>query len=149
MWSRDEAVLVTTRSGTPGGDVSQRVLLLIGSRTKESLEALVRARLVTLDSETVEITHEALLHAWPRLRDWIDEDKTKIGYEIPSNRHFYVFKPPRPLAEIDAELKGVTDRILDMIRTVPNVTCDLSIATAVARWENEIDVEEYKSAKDV
>jgi Na+/H+-dicarboxylate symporter len=41
------------------------------------------------------------------------------------------------------------DRILDMIRTVPNVTCDLAIATAVARWEGEIDVEEYKSAKDV
>jgi type I restriction enzyme M protein len=46
---------------------------------------------------------------------WIDHDKTKIGYEIPFNRHFYVFKPPRPLAEIDAELKGVTDRILSMI----------------------------------
>ncbi|MER5602047.1 WD40 repeat domain-containing protein, partial [Streptomyces sp. NPDC002265] len=44
-------------------------------KTEESLEALVRARLVTLDSETVEITHEALLHAWPRLRDWIDEDR--------------------------------------------------------------------------
>ena len=39
---------------------------------------------------------------------WIDHDKTKVGYEIPFNRHFYVFKPPRPLAEIDAELKGVT-----------------------------------------
>ena len=46
---------------------------------------------------------------------WIDHDKTKVGYEIPFNRHFYVFKPPRPLAEIDAELKGVTDRILTMI----------------------------------
>ncbi|MEU0819796.1 WD40 repeat domain-containing protein [Streptomyces mirabilis] len=45
------------------------------NKTEESLEALVRARLVTLDAETVEITHEALLHAWPRLRDWIDEDK--------------------------------------------------------------------------
>ncbi|RDD89222.1 hypothetical protein [Streptomyces parvulus] len=45
-------------------------------KTEESLEALVRARLVTLDAETVEITHEALLHAWPRLRDWIDEDRT-------------------------------------------------------------------------
>ncbi|MEU6221733.1 AAA family ATPase [Streptomyces sp. NPDC047022] len=44
-------------------------------RTEESLEALVRARLVTLDAETVEITHEALLHAWPRLRDWLDEDR--------------------------------------------------------------------------
>ena len=46
---------------------------------------------------------------------WIDPDKTKVGYEIPFNRHFYVFKPPRPLAEIDAELKGVTARILAMI----------------------------------
>ena len=46
---------------------------------------------------------------------WIDDEKTKIGYEIPFNRHFYVFKPPRPLAEIDAELKTVTDRILEMI----------------------------------
>ncbi|MFE0256064.1 AAA family ATPase [Streptomyces sp. NPDC059010] len=44
-------------------------------KTEESLEALVRARLVTLDAETVEITHEALLHAWPRLRDWIGEDR--------------------------------------------------------------------------
>jgi len=47
---------------------------------------------------------------------WIDPDKTKVGYEIPFNRHFYVFKPPRPLAEIDAELKATTDLILDMIK---------------------------------
>jgi len=46
---------------------------------------------------------------------WIDHEKTKIGYEIPFNRHFYVLKPLRSLAEIDAELKGVTDRILTMI----------------------------------
>lgn len=41
------------------------------------------------------------------------------------------------------------DRILDMTRTIPNVTSDLSIATAVARWEHEMDVEVYKSANDV
>jgi type I restriction enzyme M protein len=46
---------------------------------------------------------------------WIDHDKTKVGYEIPFNRHFYVFEPPRPLAAIDAELKQCTDRILTMI----------------------------------
>lgn len=46
---------------------------------------------------------------------WIDHEKTKKGYEIPFNRHFYVFKPPRDLAEIDADLKVVTDRILTMI----------------------------------
>lgn len=46
---------------------------------------------------------------------WIDHEKTQVGYEIPFNRHFYVFQPPRQLSEIDAELKGVTDRILKMI----------------------------------
>jgi len=46
---------------------------------------------------------------------WIDHDKTKVGYEIPFNRHFYVFEPPRELAAIDTELKQCTDRILTMI----------------------------------
>jgi len=46
---------------------------------------------------------------------WIDPDKNKVGYEIPFNRHFYVFEPPRPLAEIDADLKRSTDRIKAMI----------------------------------
>jgi type I restriction enzyme M protein len=46
---------------------------------------------------------------------WIDESKTKIGYEIPFNRHFYVFKPPRSLDEIDADLKGVASRIMTML----------------------------------
>ncbi|MEO3809442.1 class I SAM-dependent DNA methyltransferase [Sphaerisporangium sp. B11E5] len=42
---------------------------------------------------------------------WIDQDKTKIGYEIPVTRHFYIYTPPRSLAEIDAELKDVEDEI--------------------------------------
>jgi len=46
---------------------------------------------------------------------WIDHDKTKVGYEIPFNRHFYVFKPPRSLEEIDAELKCATAKILGML----------------------------------
>lgn len=46
---------------------------------------------------------------------WIDHEKTKIGYEIPFNRHFYVFKPPRDLAEIDADLKVVTTNIQRML----------------------------------
>ena len=40
---------------------------------------------------------------------WMDHEKTKVGYDIPFNRHFYVFKSHRELAEIDAELKAVTD----------------------------------------
>ena len=47
---------------------------------------------------------------------WIDHEKTKAGYEIPFNRHFYVFTPPRPLDEIDADLKNTTEKILQMIK---------------------------------
>jgi type I restriction enzyme M protein len=46
---------------------------------------------------------------------WIDEEKTRTGYEISFNQHFYVFEPPRPLAEIDADLAQVTARIKTMI----------------------------------
>jgi len=46
---------------------------------------------------------------------WIDHDKTKVGYEIPFNRHFYVFEPPRSLEAIDTDLNRVTDRIKVMI----------------------------------
>jgi type I restriction enzyme M protein len=52
----------------------------------------------------------------PHVSDaWIDHEKTKLGYEIPFNRHFYLFTPPRPLEVIDAERKQATDRILAMI----------------------------------
>jgi type I restriction enzyme M protein len=46
---------------------------------------------------------------------WIDHEKTKIGYEIPFNRHFYVFKPARELSEIDADLKVVAANIQRML----------------------------------
>ena len=46
---------------------------------------------------------------------WIDEEKSRVGYEIPFNRHFYVFVPPRSLHAIDEELKTVTTRIMKML----------------------------------
>lgn len=49
---------------------------------------------------------------------WIDESKTRIGYEIPFTRHFYVYKPPRPLAEIDAELRDLESQIQALLREV-------------------------------
>ena len=72
------------------------------------------------DTETVPLAEDVEAYfareVLPHAADaWIDHEKTRIGYEIPFNRHFYVFEPPRPLAEIDAELKQATDRILAMI----------------------------------
>ncbi|CAL9628492.1 nSTAND1 domain-containing NTPase [Streptomyces sp. enrichment culture] len=43
-----------------------------------ALDAFVRARLITVDQDTVEIAHEALLHAWPRLRDWVHADRAGL-----------------------------------------------------------------------
>jgi len=49
---------------------------------------------------------------------WVDHSKTKIGYEIPFTRHFYVYTPPRPLAEIDAELKQLEAEIQRLLSEV-------------------------------
>lgn len=42
---------------------------------------------------------------------WVDYDKTRVGYEIPINRHFYVYKPPRPLDEIEADITKLEGEI--------------------------------------
>ncbi|WP_406488118.1 helix-turn-helix domain-containing protein [Streptomyces phaeochromogenes] len=46
--------------------------------TAEVVEALAGSRLLTLDGDTVEIAHEALITAWPRLRGWIEEDRERL-----------------------------------------------------------------------
>jgi type I restriction enzyme M protein len=49
---------------------------------------------------------------------WVDEGKTKIGYEIPFTRKFYKYVPPRPLADIDADIKASQQRILELLAKV-------------------------------
>jgi type I restriction enzyme M protein len=49
---------------------------------------------------------------------WIDYDKTKVGYEIPFNRQFYKYVPPRSLEEIDADLDRVSAEIMQLLREV-------------------------------
>lgn len=100
----------------PERDAAGQVVL--GSKGKGKGKPVADSRL--RDTENVPLSDDIAAYfqreVLPHAPDaWIDIDKTKVGYEIPFNRHFYVFKPPRPLAEIDAELKGVTDNILRMI----------------------------------
>ena len=100
----------------PERDAAGKIVLSTTGRTRGKQQADANLR----DSENVPLSEnvdayfkrEVLPHAPDA---WIDHEKTKVGYEIPFNRHFYVFKPPRALTEIDADLKGVTDRILTMI----------------------------------
>jgi type I restriction enzyme M protein len=49
---------------------------------------------------------------------WMDPTKDKVGYEINFNRHFYKYTPPRPLQEIDAELKQAEEEIMRLLREV-------------------------------
>ncbi len=49
---------------------------------------------------------------------WMDRSKDKVGYEINFNRHFYRYTPPRPLEEIDAELKQAEEEIMRRLREV-------------------------------
>lgn len=47
---------------------------------------------------------------------WVDMAKTKVGFEIPINRHFYVYKPPRPLAEIEGKILVLEGEIAGLLK---------------------------------
>ncbi|MBU4305202.1 MAG: type I restriction-modification system subunit M [Candidatus Omnitrophica bacterium] len=49
---------------------------------------------------------------------WIDETKTKGGYEIPLNRHFYRYEPPRDMEKIEADIKGLEGEIVSLLGKV-------------------------------
>jgi type I restriction enzyme M protein len=49
---------------------------------------------------------------------WVDHSKTKIGYEIPLNRHFYRYAPPRLLEKIESDIKGLETEILALLADV-------------------------------
>jgi type I restriction enzyme M protein len=49
---------------------------------------------------------------------WIDHSKTKVGYEIPLTRHFYVYQPPRPLEVIAGEISQLEKDIMAMLSEV-------------------------------
>ncbi|MFE2376854.1 hypothetical protein [Streptomyces sp. NPDC059398] len=55
--------------------LSQGELASYGAQAGPVVDAFTRTRLLTQQQDIVEITHEALLHSWPRLRDWIETDR--------------------------------------------------------------------------
>ena len=75
------------------------------------------------DTETVPLSrdvddymeHEVLTHVPDA---WVDHNKTKIGYEIPINRHFYVYEPPRALDDIRSDLQTLEQEITEMLAEV-------------------------------
>jgi len=95
----DEGELQTDRKGTPLPDSDLR------------------------DNENVPMGEDILDYmrreVLPHVPDaWLDGDKTKIGYEIAFTKQFYREKPPRPLAEIDTDIRQVENEIQDLIEDV-------------------------------
>ncbi len=97
---RDEtAEICRDRSGNPEPDTELRDTEIVP--LKEDIEAYFEREVK------------------PHVPDaWIDHGKTRVGYEIPLTRHFYRYEPPRPLEEIDADLKRIEKRIVSMLREV-------------------------------
>ncbi|MFZ2178720.1 MAG: class I SAM-dependent DNA methyltransferase [Rhodococcus sp. (in: high G+C Gram-positive bacteria)] len=95
----DSAVICTNAQGEPEPDPSLR------------------------DTENVPLTQDIQGYfereVLPHVPDaWIDHDKTKVGYEIPFTRHFYRYTPPRPLDEIQRDLRVLVAEIQAMLGEV-------------------------------
>ncbi|WP_343924201.1 class I SAM-dependent DNA methyltransferase [Rhodoglobus aureus] len=95
----DTAAVVTDSKGNPQPDTDAR------------------------DTENVPLSED--IHTYfarevlPHVPDaWIDESRTKTGYEIPFTRHFYKYVPPRSLDEIDADLKELVREITELLNEV-------------------------------
>lgn len=71
---------------------------------------------VPLDEDIDEYARREVL---PHVPDaWIDYEKTRVGYEIPVSRYFYVYSAPRALVDIDSELTELEGRIRNMLGEV-------------------------------
>ena len=75
------------------------------------------------DTETVPLSEDIDAYiareVLPHVPDaWVDESKTKVGYEIPLNRHFYVYEPPRSLEEIESDLQALEQEIAGLLSDV-------------------------------
>jgi type I restriction enzyme M protein len=95
----DTAEICRDRDGQPEPDADLRDTETVP--LKESIEAYFKREVL------------------PHVPDaWIDTTKTKVGYEIPLNRHFYRYEPPRPLEVIETDIKRLEDEIMKMLKEV-------------------------------
>jgi type I restriction enzyme M protein len=75
------------------------------------------------DTETVPLKESVEVYfkreVLPHVSDaWIDHSKIKVGYEIPLNRHFYRYEPPRALEAIEADIKDLENEIVKLLKEV-------------------------------
>ncbi|SHJ63258.1 type I restriction enzyme M protein [Malonomonas rubra DSM 5091] len=130
-WKNPEAVRVIKKIHTKKADPLYGLFSVDGQTVEFQTDGDLRDNEnIPLDpSRSVIETVEDYFHAEvaPHVPDaWIDKNKRDekdgelgiVGYEIPFNRHFYVYTPPRSLEEIDADLDVVSKEIMDLLREV-------------------------------
>ncbi len=122
---RDETADICTNSkGEPEADKSLSDSELIPLPKDIPLPLPIGYDKKADNAKLVEITKahcEAYLvrEVLPHVQDaWIDYSKTKVGFEIPLTRHFYVYEPQRPLGEIEADIKTLEGEILDLLKGI-------------------------------
>jgi type I restriction enzyme M protein len=117
---RDEdAPVITDRAGNPEPDPDLRDNENVPlPSTPVSFDEDPAERFMTLQYRTAidDYMRDEVLPYVPHT--WVDHSRTKIGYEIPLTRHFYEYVPPRPLEEIDAEIKRLEDEIQRLVTEV-------------------------------
>ena len=67
-------LVMPTEDGDPVRARVPRAKVAADEAHQRLVEQLVEARLVSIDGDTVQIAHEALVRVWPRLRGWLDDD---------------------------------------------------------------------------
>lgn len=106
---RENGEIVTNRGGDPKPDTSLR--------DYENIPFLKKDADGNLVPQTIEEYFEEEVK--PHLPEaWIDNSKTKIGYEINFTKYFYEFKPLRPLANIKADILALEEKTLETEKTV-------------------------------
>ncbi|EJM7148757.1 TPA: SAM-dependent DNA methyltransferase [Vibrio parahaemolyticus] len=143
LLSRDKFLKTLTKNlaGTKLSTTQQKLIVKhLGEHDDEAETCLVKsgkdkgkpeANPDLRDNENVPLTETVAEYfareVLPHVPDaWIDESKTDeldgqvgiVGYEIPFNRHFYVYEPPRALEEIDADLDAVSAEIMQLLNEV-------------------------------
>ena len=88
-------------------------------RTKKEVEADPELRDTEIIPLTENIEEYFEREVLPHVPDaWIDEDETKIGYEIPFTRYFYQYTKPRSSSEIKDEIRQLEESILEKLKKV-------------------------------
>ena len=110
---------MTDRKGNPKPDPTLRDYENVSLPIRRvTFEPDTTARLDTLEYQSA-IYDYLWTEVHPYVPDaWHDPTKAKIGYEIPLTRHFYAYDPPRPLQEIDAEIKRLEIEIEALLAEV-------------------------------